>query len=487
MSFSFNEIALDIETPGHYVEFDKSMANSALPRPIQNTLILGQKLETGSAANNVIIQVNSLSEAKALFGRGSMVARAFDYYARNESRRKIYVIGINDAAGSASATATITINTVATAAGNFDLMINGDNLSIAVLPTQTLANIATNIAASINANLDLPVTATTLAAVVTVTAKNKGTLGNNINLQHSYKFGQKLPSGMGVTITSMTGGAGDPDLVNSLAAIGNEQIATYVSPYLDANNLATLKNFIDGRFDGMVMEDGWFGAVSNTTLTNNQNLGANHNVPFGTIAGQKGLPEWSVEAGAAYIGAIANETDKDPARPLTHVIVKGLTPPRIADRHTRIERQLLLKAGISTLDVIGENVVIDRVVSLYKTNEQGEVDASYQDLNSLLTLYYLRWSYRHRIATKYPRHKLGDDGGNYSPNQPVVTPNTLKAEILSLFKLWENAALVENFPLFKSTLIVVRDANNRKRVNIQAGPDLINQFLVSATQFQFRS
>ena len=58
----------------------------------------------------------------------------------------------------------------------------------------------------------------------------------------------------------------------------------------------------------------------------------------------------------------------------------------------------------------------------YATNAAGE--AAYHDLTTVRTLAYLRASLRGRIATKFARHKLGDDdaiGAN------VITPSSLCA------------------------------------------------------------
>jgi phage tail sheath gpL-like len=101
------------------------------------------------------------------------------------------------------------------------------------------------------------------------------------------------------------------------------------------------------------------------------------------------------------------------------------------------------------------------------------------------TLFYLRFTVRARIALKFPRHKLANDGTNFSPGQAIVTPNIIRAELITLFQDWELAGLVEDINQFKADLIVERDSDPN-RVNALIPPNCVNQFRVFAAQVQFR-
>jgi phage tail sheath gpL-like len=129
---------------------------------------------------------------------------------------------------------------------------------------------------------------------------------------------------------------------------------------------------------------------------------------------------------------------------------------------------------------------VERLITTYQLNTQGIPDPSYLDVTTLRTLAYLRFSTRQRFALKFPRHKLADDGTQFSPGQAVATPSSLRLEYLALFRDWEFAGLVEGFEQFKDDLLVERDAGDPNRVNAQLPPDLINQLRVQATQIQFR-
>ena len=67
-----------------------------------------------------------------------------------------------------------------------------------------------------------------------------------------------------------------------------------------------------------------------------------------------------------------------------------------------------------------------------------------------------------------------------------MTPKVIRAELLALFTELEYKGLVENFDNFSKTLLVERDADNKCRLNVLSGEDLVNQFRVYAHAIQYR-
>jgi phage tail sheath gpL-like len=134
----------------------------------------------------------------------------------------------------------------------------------------------------------------------------------------------------------------------------------------------------------------------------------------------------------------------------------------------------------------GGNVLIERLVTTYQTNPFGVEDISYLDITTMRTLAYLRYSVRARIALKFPRHKLANDGTNFAPGQAIVTPKIIRAELIALARQWEEVGLVEKLDQFKEDLLVERDGTDPNRVNALIPPDIVNQFRVFAASVQFR-
>ena len=89
------------------------------------------------------------------------------------------------------------------------------------------------------------------------------------------------------------------------------------------------------------------------------------------------------------------------------------------------------------------------------------------------------------ILTKYPRHKLADDGTRFGPGQAIVTPKTMKAEAVARFTQWETLGLVEGAEQFKRDLIIERNAQDPNRLDHLLPPDLINQLRVNGVQIAF--
>jgi phage tail sheath gpL-like len=177
----------------------------------------------------------------------------------------------------------------------------------------------------------------------------------------------------------------------------------------------------------------------------------------------------------------------DPARPFQTLPLVGILPPAIEDRFADFpENNQLLYNGISTFYVDDGGIVrISRAISTYRKSANGADDPSYLDLNTGLTLSFLRNDLRVYFRRKYPRHKLGDDSVNYGNGQAIMTPLLAKAECIARFAEWEKLGLVENAEQFSKELIVERDEGDRNRLNFRLPPDLMNQFRVGAAQIQF--
>jgi phage tail sheath gpL-like len=167
--------------------------------------------------------------------------------------------------------------------------------------------------------------------------------------------------------------------------------------------------------------------------------------------------------------------------------VKGVKAPAEADRFTLTERNLALYDGVGTTRVAaGGEVQLERIVTTYQANAAGAADTSYLDVTTMLTLLYLRYSFRNRILVRYPRHKLANDGTRFGAGQAVITPKIGKAEAVGWFREMEELGLVEGFEQFKNDLVVERNASDPNRLDFLLPPDLINAFVIGAASLQFR-
>jgi phage tail sheath gpL-like len=484
MPISFNQIPIDIRTPGQFIEFDNTRAVQGLPAIRHKILVIGQRLTTGTVAANLATQINSKAQAEESFGRGSMLSAMFNALKDANGYTESYGIALDDLVAGALASGTITFTGPATAAGTVNFYIAGKAVKVGVAAADTATAIATAVKDAINADTSLPVVATSLVGAVTITARHKGICGNYIDLRLNYYAGERLPTGVGATIVAMASGTGNPDIATAIAAIGDNQFHTIIMPYTDTANLAALETELVRRFGPLVMKEGHGFAAVSGTLADGTTLGNARNCPHMTIMGCQKSPTapWIV---AAITGAI-DAYEPDPARPRQTLVLTGMLPPKDADQYKLSERNTHLYDGISTFTVdAGGNCLIERLITTYQTNAFGVADVSYLDIETMRTIAYLRFSARAHIALKFPRHKLANDGTNFSPGQAIVTPKIIRAELIVLFQDWELAGLAENRDQYKTDLLVERDAD-KNRVNAIIPPDCVNQFRIFAAQVQFR-
>lgn len=493
MSISFNDIPLDIRTFGQYIEIDNSRAVQGVPAQPHKALIIGQGLATGTESEATPKQVPSSDAAEGFWGIGSMIAEMCRAFKEANPYTELWGISLDDAGAATAGTKTLTITGPATADGEIALYIGGRRVSIAVSDADADSAIATAIDTAIKAHAQyarMPYTSGAAAAVVTLTAKNKGTVANDVDVRVNYQVGEALPAGVGVAIATGVSGATDPTLATALAAMADVQYHTIAQPYTDATSLTALESELSDRWGPMEQKEGHAFVAAIGTQATLTTLGNSRNSPFNTILEIGGLVAFSLAwrpiASAVVAAKDAAQTEVDPARPRQTLELDGVLAPAESDRFTRTERDTLLRDGIATHYVDDGGVTrIERLITTYQTNPLSAPDTSYLDVTTLRTVAFLRYAVRTRISLKYPRHKLADDGTLFDPGQAVVTPSSIKADLIALFRTWERAGLVEGGIQFATDLIVERNATDRNRVDYRLSPNLINQFRVGAGQIQF--
>lgn len=460
---SFDKIPASIRKPGKYIEFNTRLAVRTLPANAQRVLILGQRLADGTVEALVATQVFSDAEAADSFGQGSMLHRMVRAAIRAYPYIDLTCIALDDAAAGVVATATATMAGTATGSGVASVQIAGDLVQVAVESGDTAAEIAAALKAQADQLPDLPVLATVNAGVLTLTAKHKGALGNLIKLAASC-----TAPGITATATAMTGGATDPTLTEALAAVASAGHHVIITPYADQTGLTALREHLD--FTGGPLEQrGAFGVyASSGTLAAATTLAGQ--IDHGRISGAllRGSVSLPCEIAAAY-GAVA-ASEEDPARPLNTLELVGIAPPPMDQRLTRTEQEVLLRNGVTPLEVgPGERVQIVRAITTYTKDPQGIDDISLLDLTTIRTLDYVRKAVRERISLRFPREKLSDR-----------TPPAVRGEILDVLYKLQDLEIVEAVAENKDGVICERDSQDPNRLNAKIPVDVVNGLHVFA-------
>lgn len=499
MTISFNEISPTIRVPLAYIEFDNSQAVTGTPQQIDNVLLLGQADMNGDKVNgsgslNVPVKISRSTQAIELWGRGSMVALMVEAFIADNPDAVLHVMAQGNGTGSAAA-GTLTLSGTALSDSVLSVYIGGVRVQVSVAQGQKGKAIADALAAAINTKLSLPVTAVSAApggsdvdetsSVVTLTARFISAHSVH-DIRLNYYDGEITPQGLVVDIAYPATKAANPDLADTIAAMGEMQYKHIVTPYLDAANLKLLGSELRDRWGPTKMSDGIAWSAHTGTLGEMSAFGQTRNDFLLTCTGIQKAPE-SAYLWAATLAAVGSKhLAIDPARPLQSLALSRRLAPAVEDRLNMSERNTLLYDGIATVNVAAGDVVqIERQITTYRTNSYGDPDPSYLDVNTISTLSYLRYSTRVRITQRFPRHKLADDGTPISAGQAIATPKVVKTELLALGMEWLDAGLIENFDAFKAALIVERNKNDRNRLDVLCKPDLVNQFRIFAEQMQF--
>ncbi|WP_230368819.1 hypothetical protein [Paludibacterium denitrificans] len=183
------------------------------------------------------------------------------------------------------ATGTITLTGTVTRAGTMYAYVGGNRVSCAAAYNDSNATVATNPASAINANADIPATATAQNGVVTVKANHKGSTSNGMELAVTYYDDDTLPNGITAVCSNLSGGTGDPDVGAALAVISEDWYYSIIEPYTDSANLAELEADMDGRWSGMNMKTGHIFNAKDGTMASLTTWGATRNSPHCSTGG----------------------------------------------------------------------------------------------------------------------------------------------------------------------------------------------------------
>lgn len=485
---AFNNIPSQLRIPFFATEFNNQGAFQGPALQPYRHVLIGPKLSSGSKSENTKHLVSSFEQAKEFFGAGSVLALMVDYFKKENKIHELHCIGVDDDVAAVKASGSVNITGTATAAGSFPFYIAGKRVVVGVDVGDTGEDVVSNLVTAIQADSDLLTSAAidgVDAEVMDLEAKNAGEIGNSIDLRILYRREDKIPAGLSATITAMSSGATNADIQSAIDVIDDRQYIFITSAFFDSTNVGKLETELTNRFQPLPQIDGYALYEKQGTLSELVTEGGNYNNVVTSIGHATGPALPSCRA-AAKVGVISLSAQIDPARPFQTLSVRSIEAPTDEEVLKDEDRNTLLFNGIYTdkLDAAGF-VQIERQITTYQKNQAGAADISYLDLNTPLTLSYLRYDWNNYLATKYPRHKLGDDGKRYNSNQPIMTPKLGRAEAVSKFKQWERQALVENLSQFKEDLIVERSEQDPNRLEFLLAPDIINQLRVLGTQIAF--
>jgi phage tail sheath gpL-like len=447
------EIVTSDKTPRSAIAFDKTSGVKQVADTARAELLVGQRLVAGSQAVNTPVDIYRETAGEALFGQGSALDVAIKAAFKAHPYVKLTAVAVDDAIGSVAATATLTFAVNAAYDGYYALRVMGVTVLIPITKADTPTVIAASGAAAINAIKDLPVTAAAALGVITLTARNKGALGNGIQLRGDFSR-----SDIATTATlsgpSLTGGAGVASLANALAACAGARYHVVVPLLDDSASGQAARDHVEMQSDG---EHG-LGEISiqaiNGTLSTATTLSAALNGYRSQIYATNASESWFVQIAAAA-GAVES-SEEVATRPRNTLELKGIIAPPVASRwlyHT--ETRALLDNGVSPLVVRpGERVSILRAVSTYTRNASGDPDYSVLDITTALGFDYFRDNIALMFDTNYARSRWAEDQAEDDLPPDVATPSKVGLDLLNVARDMEALGIVSHVEQHAAEFVV---------------------------------
>lgn len=480
----------NIMIPWVGVEFDSSRASTEAEMPI-TLLLVGQRLSTGTVPAETKFSATTADEVGEKAGLGSMLHRMAIYAFKNNGTVPVVCIGLDDATGTPG-TVDLGITGTATKSGEIDLYIAGERFALGVEIGDLAADIGTALAALINLDINLQVTAAWSTNKIVLTCRHDGIAASDLDVRYNYNAGEKTPAGITLAAPAYTAGTVDPDIQDAIDALGGSWFNVVAQPYTDNTNMGDLQDYLDTLAGPMEQRAAFAYQAKRDTHANMVTFGedtTNHNNEWTAILPAYKRLQSTYEISAAVSAAVARSIAEDPAVPLHRISVKGISALDSNDLWTPTERNTLARASVCTF-TDERGVQTESMVTLYRKNSAGALDTAYQQQNTMFILSALRFYFVNQILTKYPRAKLTTSAEGIGAGQQIMSVDIGKAEAVAWFLSMQRRGYVEGgqavIDQFKNELVVERDESNLNRMNWLLPPDLMNQFIVGSGIMQFR-
>ncbi len=496
-TIDFVEIPSNLQVPGTYVEIDAEYdAQGLLPFPAAACL-LAPIAPTGTIAPLVPTPVYSAQQAASLLGANGIGAAAAAAFLAANAMVPLSVVGISPGGAASAASWVVTPSFTASLTGQpgtLAFYIGGVQVPVTVTPgVDTVATICTNLAAAINAAL-LPVTATASATTVTITAIDKGTIANALDMRVNLNAGDILPGGATAGVPNLaigivpTAGLTTPNLATAFAAFPSTWFTHFICPWFDSASLTAVEAEMDRRFKAMAaLRARAFSAGSASSLTNLVALASGQNSKHTTLFALQNepTPPWIVAATYAAVASFA--LVNDPARQLRGLILPGVVAPASVDILTEEERQTLYTSGLASGTVGKDGLVrIDRAVTTYQFADGNIPDDTWRDIMTSEAAARISYDWAAYTAVAYPRNKMAADGSLAAEYDPtIITPRRRSGAWAARSRLYEQLGWIQNSAATAAASVFYLDPSNPNRMDEELRYQLIGNAMIFAAQMRF--
>lgn len=449
----------------------------------ERKILLTGQLNGGTATSGVIERdIISEKQINDLFGRNSQVAIAaraiIKEFAISRIKPSLNIIGVADDGLDASGDFTIT--GTATENGTLEFYINSTingKYKIDVTSGETADQIGDKLEAKITANLDAPVEGSNASGVITLTAINAGSQGNNIALGFKGTVAGLTVAKSGNTLS---GGSNNPDVSNLFNGL-NDRFTSIIYPI--EWGISTLTNFTSNRFnvDNNILDGQGFvckldsfanikaeaDALNEKTLTYiANNLSSNGSAIFENplvlasqfvalrelrITNNSNISKIAINGlnrGGSYYGSI----------PYFNIPLFNTAIIDIDNDFSKDEKESLSNSGVTLFNNNASNtlLVTGEAVTTYKTNILGNADITFKFLNRIDQFTIAREFIFNSLKRDFAQHILTT--GEIIAGTPQVNEEIFIAKMLGYYNILSGA----------DYLCFIRGDEQRKRFKEEA-------------------
>ena len=415
MGLDVTSLAAAVGVGAKNVQFEAGA--NVLPRKI---LIIGSydPLKTG-VADEVPVRILSAADAGDQFGFGFMLHRLALQAEKGARGIETWVVPQTEAG--AAAAGSIAFTATDAQAGTIALYIANEYVPVAVTAAMTADQVGEAVEAAVTANRNLPVTAANTTGTVAFTAKSKGPWGNDISLSVNNK-GESLPTGVGASVTGMTGGGTTvPDIQDALDALGTDEAANekYFTDVVhgygqDTDTLDAIANYVGqgneliGLYDKLIHRP--FRCLTGDVVAESAGLTALIDLADdrlldranGIVAVPGSLSHPS-EIAAQAIGHMARINQNRAEEHYIDVALIDIHPGEVEDRWTGSydNRDLAVKSGISPTRIKAGTVYLQNVVTFYRPDNVSVSSNGYRSMRNISILQNILYN----VALNFEREK----------------------------------------------------------------------------------
>lgn len=416
--------------------------------------------------------ITSPEEVGATYGWGFMLHRLVAQAYVGHSGLETWVIPQAEAGGAAASTGTITYTGTATASGTVYLYVAGIPVPVTVASGDSATVIAASTVTAITANQLLPVTASSAAGVVTLTAKSKGPWGDGITFTFNWGVKEAFPAGVSAAVAAMSGGSGVPTIANALNSLGTGDDANanhftdMVHGYLqDTTTLDAVSTYVGagntaiGLYDKVVARPfrslvgdtvaGPLGLSGLVTLADSRKTDR----ATGVIAAP-GSPNHPAEIAAVAAGISAKLNNDRAEEHALGQILTGILPGESTDRWTSSldSRNTANAGGIGTTKHDGGALYVQSLLTFYRPDSVAPTSNGYRSYRNISILQNMLDS----VATNFKGDKwlgvslVADVArvANINDRLKARDVESVRDDIVALVTAWRDRAWVYEIDSF---------------------------------------